>query len=303
MGAAAISEPEEDAEFNPLTALLMGGAALGVGAAARKPGMLMKGAKGLMNLRAQLMLTGMAVPKAILGNTGGAAIKSIERKSMAPLKELFSRQTLRDIASEYKAGAPSHVQAQGTASGKALHGPGRVLGSLDTATQNAMVRAGMTAEEAAEMTFQTPLGKSIGPGIGEALDSPTARYAIPFRRTPFNVFKQGLMTVKPENLQTRTAQALLGGSLGAGAVHGAATSDEQFPMSLGLGAAAVNKYALPYLAAAAVGRSLVGGRDPEAVGAEALPISEYGITSGFTDPLKTFTDPAALRALRRIIGE
>ena len=279
------------------TAALIGGAAL----ALKNPGTVGKLAKGLNTVRLQGMLSGLAVPKTILSNIGGAAIASAERRSMAPLKELLSSQTLRDVAREYKSGAARHIMSAGTASGKAIHGPGRLIGAIDTATQNAMQRAGITAEEAERLAFQTPLNKNFGK-LGDTLESPAAHYLVPFRRTPFNVFREGFETMKPKNLQDPVQKLLLGGAVGAGAAHGAATADTSHPMSLGLGAAASNRYAVPYLLAAAGGRALAGGRDPESVAGEVLPVSEYGLASGITNPTQSLLNPAALRVLNRLLG-
>lgn len=304
-GTDAPTAGADESGFNPLTALLTGGGLLGAAVLAKKPGLAGKGIEALMSLRQQLMLSGMAIPKTVLGNTGGAAIKSIERGSMDPLKELFSGTTVRDLINEYKTGAASYAPNLGQTANTPqtlMHGPGRVLGALDVATQNAMKRAGLSADEAEAMVMQTSLGKLGLPGLADAMDSPVARYAIPFRRTPFNQLVQGLETVKPKNLQTGTQKALLAGSVVAGGAHGAATADNRFPASLGLGGAVANKYSLPYLVSAAAGRALAGGRDPSSVVGEALPVSEYGVASGFTEPTKTFTDPAILRVLRRLIG-
>jgi hypothetical protein len=38
------------------------------------------------------------------------------------------------------------------------------------------------------------------------------------------------------------------------------------------------------------------------VAGEALPISEYGLTSGVTDPLKAFQEPAGYRLMKRLLG-
>lgn len=282
------------------TALLGGAALVGGALLARNPSLLGRGAHALNSIRQQLMLSGMAIPKAVLGNIGGAAVASADRRSLAPLREFLSTRTLKDVVRQYRAGAPGHVRAA-TATGKAIHGPGRVLGAIDEAAQAAFGRAGVSPEDAARLTFQTPLGQRFG-SFGEALDSPAARYILPFRRTPFNVFYEGLETVKPQNLKTGVQRAMLGTAAAAGAAHGGATADERFPMSLGLGAALSNRYALPYLLAASGGRALAGGRDPEGLAAEALPVSEYGLASGVTDPLRAFTQPAYLRVLRRLAG-
>jgi len=298
-GQPATRAPQPQGESSSsLPGVLAGGAALiGGGYLAKKFG-LGKIADYANSLRQQLMLSGLAVPKSALGNVGATAIESAERGTMAPLRELFSMDTVRDIKNLYKQGG--QVQA-GVDAATNLPGPtpGRIMGTIDQATRNAMQRAGLTAKEAEKAVFQTPLGENYGK-FGGAMDSPAARYLIPFRRTPFNQLYEGLQTIKPANAAAHPY--VLGGTMAAGALHGAATAEDRFPVSVGLGAAATAKYGLPYSLAALAGRTIAGGRGGGGVAATAIPISEYGIESGINDPLAPFTDPAALKALRRMSG-
>lgn len=325
--ASALIPESDPPASRTLLGILGAGAAGAVGLGLRKyggVGLLEK----LNELRQQMMLTGLAIPKATLGSAGGATIASVERGSLKPLKELFSRQTLRDIGTQYKAGAPGHIQAA-TQTGKAMHGPGRALGAIDNAFQGAMKRAGVSPEYAEELAFQTPLGKHYGP-FGEALDSPVMRYLQPFRRSPFNQYflgaretrhamggapmidardaraigmhlAQGVKGKVPMDQRlANIRRALLYSSAGVGAAHGAATADERFPLTMGLGLAAANRYALPYAAGAIAGRTLAGGLDPTALAGEVLPISEYGLGSGIADPTQAFTRPAFIRLAQRL---
>lgn len=285
-------QPEIEDEGFDLGDVVTGGAALaGAAALATRPSMLGKLFRTANATRQQLMLSGLAVPKSILGNVGATAIESAERRSMAPLRELFSRQTARDIASHYKANVPY----PGT---PPLPGPtpGRIMSAFDQATQGAMQRAGLTAKESARATLQTPL-----PGkLGEAMDSPAAQWLIPFRRTPFNQFMEGLDTLKGANIAKNPH--VMGTVAGAGMAHGAATEEERYPLSIGLGTAAAGRYGIPYILAAIAGRKLAGGRTSAGLAGTILPVSEYGITSGIEDPLAAFTEPAALKALRQLAG-
>ena len=286
--APAAEEPTEDDGVG-LGAGLAGAAGLvGAGLLARKPGMIGKGLRGANALRQQLMLSGFAAPKSVLGNVGATAIESMERGSAAPLKQLFSRQTARDFVKNYK--NPVLEEGMTRVPGPT---PGRFMGAMDTATRNAMQRAGMTASEAEKAVLQAPLDGRLG----KSLDSDTARYLLPFRRTPFNQFLEGLETYKGAH------PVSLAVSHGAGAAHGYATADERYPASIGFGTAGAAKYGLPYTVGAIAGRALGGGSDASSVASSALPVSEYGISSGVTDPLSTFRDPAALRALRKLLGD
>lgn len=267
--------------------LLGAGALLGTAALARKPGLVMKGLGKLNAVRQQLMLSGYATPKSVLGNIGATAIESAERGTTAPLRQLFSRQTARDFVENYK--NPVLEPGSTIIAGPT---PGRVMGAMDTATRNALRRGGLSATEAERAVLQSPLTGDLG----EALDSPFMRHLIPFRRTPFNQFLEGGKTYtrafKGEN------QIPLAISHIAGAAHGAATADERYPASLGFGTAAAAKYGLPYAVGAVAGRYLGGGADAGGIATSALPVSEYGIESGITNPLGAFSRPAALRVLR-----
>lgn len=266
------------------------GGAVGAAALAKNRPLAKKLWDYAMTGRQQLMLSGWAPIKSVLGNVGGTAINAAERRTLRPLKELFSRQTLRDAKDAYK--NPSFHPSYGTS----LPGPtpGRLMGAMDTASQKALVRSGLTPDEAERVMFQNPLGDNYGK-FSEVLDSETARYFFPFRRTPFNQFYEGLDAIK-----SRQHPAILAGMTGAGAVHGAATEDEQYPVSIGFGTALASKYGLPYVLGAVGGRYLAGGNRSGGIAGQALPVSEYSIESGFTNPIP---EPAALRALRQLRGQ
>lgn len=290
---APVDTPEVDSqdEGPGLGTTLAGGAlALGAGVlASRMPGLLGKLARGAQSLRQQSMLSGLAVPKSILGNIGAGVVASAERGSLAPIREVLSPQTFREAVANYRANVPYPGATSGP---KWLPTPGRIMGATDEATQAALRRAGLTAEEAAREVLQAPL---TGP-LKSALDSPAAQYLIPFRRTPFNQFTEGLETLKLRH------PAVTGAAAGAGAIHGAATSDERYPLSLGLGTAFASRYGLPYALGALAGRKLAGAETSAGIAGSILPVSEYGISSSVEDPLRPLMEPAALAALRRFAG-
>lgn len=267
--------------------------------------------------RQQLMLSGLALPKSILGNVGAVTAKSAEEGSLTPLREFFSPETWRDVKTAYR--ASSEVgPSMGKIPGVNIPGPmpGRIMGALDTATQGALKRAGSTPYEAEAELFQTPLGgRSTGYGLpedvakgmpydrrlgdlGQTLDSPTAKYVFPFRRTPYNQFLEGLRTLKPGFEYSGVRNAYMA----AGAVHGAATSDEQYPMTLPLATAAAAKYGVPYAGAAIVGRALAGGQGNGGAAGSVLPASEYGLEQSLTDPFAPFVRPSGLRVLDKFFG-
>lgn len=284
-----------------------GGAALAGGMAllTHKPGMMRQGAEYANMIRQQLMLTGLALPKSMAGNVGAAVAHGLETKSLKPLSELFSTKTLADAWDAYKANQSvgpqmgSAVRQGGANLPKWMPNPGRIMGAFDTATQSALQRGGMTAKEAEAALFQTPLGENFGK-LAPALDSDAARYIFPFRRTPYNQFYEGLKTL---DLQNSAHPGLTLGYAGAGAVHGNATSDEQYPMSIPLAAAGAAKYGVPYALGALGGRAMAGGQGGGGASGTVLPVSEYGLEQSIQNPLKPFTDPPAFSTLQRFFGQ
>lgn len=292
------SQAEKEASLPSAGALLGGGAALaGVALLARSgrlPQAIKTGLEYANALRQQAMLSGFAPLKSFAGNLGAGIAASAERRSTAPLRELLSMQTVNDAKAAYRAGA----NFAPTAASVSLPGPtpGRIMGAVDEATQAALRRAGLTADEAERAVFQSRLGKNYGPLGARFENNPVADYIFPFRRTPLNQFAEGLETLKAKD------PLVLGAYTAAGAAHGAATSDEQYPVSLPFGVALSAKYGLPYGLAAIAGRTLAGGKGSGNVAGSVLPVSEYGLTQSIEEPLAPFTEPAALGALKKLTG-
>jgi hypothetical protein len=242
------------------------------------------------------MLSGLAPVKSALGNVGGVVNMAGEKRSLEPLKQFFSRQTAKDVVSELR--NPTTEISKATAEGARVGNPiGRAMGALDTATQNAMKRAGATGDEAAAQLLQTPLP----PAIGHALNSRAMQVAVPFRRTPFNQFLEaGRMT------RGDYGDPLLKMAHGAaGATTGAASSDEKYPMMPALYSAFAGRYSGPAVLGALAARKLAGGKDTGGMVSSLLPVSEYGVSSSIEDPLKPLTPDgiAAVRVLKRLQGE
>jgi hypothetical protein len=287
----------EDDSISPVA---VGAGALGLGALAlamRNPGMLKSAGQGVLDLRRMSMLSGLAPLKSLLGNIGGAAYSSIERGSLAPIRELLSPTTAKEAVEAFKQGAQYADAGPGTVITKA-NIPGRVMGAMDRAAQNALVRAGLSPEEAAREMLQAPLGKS---SLTNALqDNPVADYLIPFRRTPFNQLTEGMASMKPTNLASAGQKAALATALGTGALAGATVDD---PKALGLGTALSGRRGVPFAIGAAAGRTLRTGNKREgAVPLQGIsPVSDYslaeGVTKPFTDPLGSIVPvPAAVSA-------
>lgn len=290
--------------------LLGGGLAL----AAKGGGRLGSAAKGLLALRSQLMLSGLAPLKSGLGNVGAGVAASIERGTAAPIKAVLSRQTLQDAVAAFKRGTPAaqevnQVTLKNPLTGKELWTPGRLMGALDEATQLALQRGGLEKTDAAREVLQTPLGVNYGPA-GKALDNPVASYLIPFRRTPLNQLWEGFRTYGRALEGEKGVQRALGVYSGAGAVHGAATADDSTPVSIPLAVAASGRYGVPYAVAALIARGLAGAKNGGGIASNITPVSEYGIEQGLMDPGKPFglsaedgftpEDLAPIKALERL---
>lgn len=290
------------------TAGALGAGAVGLGGLALLASVLKKGPGAMKAVgtgleyanaaRMQSMLSGLALPKSMLGGAGAAVERGIETGSLRPLKEMFSRQTLRDAGAAYRQNA-GPVGASATAPrGVTLPGPmpGRIMGAFDDAAQGALRRSGASFDEAENAMLQSPLtGK-----LAEALDNPAARYLHPFRRTPFNQFFEGLKRLPGGPSGSARGKAVY---MGTGAVHGAATADEDYPVSVPLAMAGSARYGMPYGVGAFIGRKLAGGSGGGGISGGMLPVSEYGTEQSLTQPLKPFTHPAWLTALERLLGK
>lgn len=238
-------------------------------------------------LRQQAMLSGLALPKSILGGVGASVANSLERKSLAPLAELFSGETARDVGRAFRAGRSvgPNVTAELPAG---LDLPGRAMGAFDEAIQKSLVRSGNTPEEATRAMLQAPLP----PGLSESMENPLMKFVQPFRRTPFNQFIEGGRAAG-EHPIISTGYGL------AGAAQGAAESDEQYPLGAGIGIAASGKYGFPQAIGQLAGRVLAKGKGGGGIVGSALPVSEYGITQTVTDPLRPFNKPALISMLEK----
>ncbi len=293
--------PEEESGVNPWA---VGAGALGLGAAAlaaKNPALLGKAWQGFTDLRRMSMLSGLATPKSLLGNVGGSVYSSIERGSLAPLKEMLSPATVRDAVSTFKAMPNTEMSGPATAITR-FNLPGRVMGAMDTAAQNALQRAGLTDIEAKAEMLQAPLPQ----GLATALENPVMDYLVPFRRTPFNQLIEGGKSFAP---QTKGQALALGTSLATGAATGAMAED---PKTIALGTAFSGRRGLPFALAAGAGRYLASGS--KAKGMDAIqgmsPVSDYSLGQGVVGPLATpmsglIPKPAAIGAydyLKKLLG-
>lgn len=302
-GGTEPSDPDTSFDGTTLAGLGLGAAALVGGAAlASNAGTVGKVARGLNALRQQLMLSGMAPIKSVLGNGGAALTAAIERGDTAPLREMFSLETLKDAARNFRNGPAVTTNVSGNAMDLPLpfSAPSRIMGAFDEAAQSALRRAGLSAKDATNEVLQTPLGENVGK-LGSYLDNPAATYMLPFRRTPFNQAIEGAKLVQKAYDGDAGARRLLMVSMGGGAVHGAATADDNHPMTVPLAVSAAGRAGLPYAVGALIGRYYLGGANSNGdIPSNMLPVSEYGLDQSIKDPTRPFTKPAALSALEKL---
>jgi hypothetical protein len=279
-------------------AMAAGGAALAALLLGRNTSVAKKVFKGANELRYGSMLSGLAVPKSALGNVGASVIAALENKSLAPLKEFFSPATVRDYIEGLRTGktvgpAAGNSQSAVRQGSSWLNLPGRMLGAGDSATTNALMRAGLPFDEAKRLLLQ----RDLPPEVADMADSTIGRFMIPFRTTPFNTLREGLDALKFERPLITT------GAIGAGAAVGATTDD---PKTMAITGAAAGPYALPYLLGGVAGKYYLKG-DSAGKSAQVTsgvsPYSDYGIAEMITNPVRPFTKPAALSALDWIMGK
>ncbi len=239
------------------------------------------------------MLSGLAPLKSLLGNIGGAAYGSIERGSLAPIREMLSPETLKEAVQVFKQG-PNEAIAGPAAGLSKWNIPGRVMGAFDEAGQNALQRAGYSPSESAREMLQAPLPRDLA----TAFENPVADFLVPFRKTPYNALKEGFGTF---NADTLGKKAALGTSLATGAIAGQAED----PKTIGITTAASGRYGLPHAMAAGASRAFFGGNKKQAKdvidAASDFGGAGTGVVQLATKPVETLgrtvTSPAAFSAL------
>lgn len=254
----------------------------GAGAVPNKPaGIGEKAWNAMLQARMTAMLSGLAIPKSMLGNVGAHAFASMERKSMKPLQELFNTgENLKNLKAGWKSGAVT-PDANDLGFGK-LNIPGRVMGAFDEMSTKSLQRAGMTEAEAKEilLTSPTTFGKSLG------LQTPIGKLLVPFQKTPANTMKQGFERAWKH-------KGIGAGAIAAGAGMGTQTDD---PKKIALASALMGPYAIPFLLGAlpTAGEKAVQGFSP---------IPEWSVHKSITDPFAPFQKPGFARLFEKKGGD
>jgi hypothetical protein len=244
-----------------------------------------------MDARRISLLSGLAPVKSLLGNVGGAAMGSIERGSLDPLKQMLSPATAREAVAVFKRG--HNPLTAGPASGVSKYNlPARFMGAMDEAGQNALQRAGYTSDDAAREMLQAPLPREVG----KAFDNPVADYLVPFRKTPLNALLEGVKVLGPK---TKGQAAALGTSLATGAASGYVSED---PKTVALTTAAHGRYGLPHAMAAGAAYALKSGSNKK--GTEIIDaVADFGgmgqgVVGPVVDPTRVIPKPALFNAVK-----
>lgn len=243
------------------------------------------------NIRRQGMLTGLAVPKSLLGNLGAGVTTAIEEGSLAPLKEMLRLPTnVRTAVDAFKKGAT--YQGQPTS---AWAIPGRILGATDEAATAALGRAGIAPEEAAKTMLQSEI--DLGPQVRGALDTKLGQYLVPFRRTPINQAVGALDTMSDWSSKGKVAANAA--ALGTGFLTGEESEGVGPTIA---GTAAFGRRGLPFAAASMLGKLAKGDSKREAakVMQGASPVSDYSITEGIAGPFAG--NPIPTPAILKLLG-
>jgi hypothetical protein len=255
---------------------------VGAGAVPNKPaGIGEKAWNAMLQARMTAMLSGLAIPKSMLGNVGAHAFASMERKSMKPLQELFNTgENWKNLKEGWRTGAVT-PDANDLGFGK-LNVPGRIMGAFDEMSTKSLQRAGMTEAEAKEilLTSPTTFGKSLG------LQTPIGKLLVPFQKTPANTMKQGFERAWKH-------KGIGAGAIAAGAGMGTQTDD---PKKIALASALMGPYAIPFLLGAlpTAGEKAVQGFSP---------IPEWSVHKSITDPFAPFQKPGFARLFEKKGGD
>lgn len=300
LGAENTAGAEQGGGYGKLAALLGGGAALAAGVALKKPGLAKKGLSKafdvLQGARHLGALSGTAVPKSVVGNVGAPFVAALERKSLEPIKQFFSRQTLQEYGKALRNPEIGRVadEAAGEAPMRIWNPFGRMMSAGDAATRGALGRAGLSAEEAARYTLQSSLPElGVTGKAAEVLSSKPGQYAVMYRRTPINTLVHG-----GKNIMDRPGMSAL--FAGTGAAQGAEGGPVSDPLSIALTAPAAGVYTLPYLLGAGVGKYLSSGSKGQAaqVSRGLAPVPEIG--PEILEPMRPIDRPAIVSLLERI---
>ena len=304
-GALFGQTPEE--RVGGAIALGLGGAGLVAGsrALARNP---LAPLELTTKLRSQGYLTGLAIPKNIVGGVGAVRRAAIEQGTLRPVREMLrplemGRSFVRGVRQ------PIDIGIAGNPALSRFALPARFISGIDKAFLDALGRAGMSQAEVNRLLLRRPLTEvGMSPQGAALAQHPFARAGWIYQRTPLNTARAGgeeLIALAPKSTwqdmavagpragaALRRRRALTYSDILAGAV--AAKASERLP----------RKWQLPFLGVLGAGAAV--GALPFAIGGSAVigtralqgtsPLPEYGWD------VRRMVKPQDWIALRRLLA-
>jgi hypothetical protein len=263
---------------------------------ARRPDLAKRAIDIGLAARYPLLLSGFAVPKSIAGDIGAAINVSAKQRSLNPLRQLFSRETLRDVKQAFREPLTRGTHELSEIASRQADDPiiqrimqanlpGRVMGAFDIGTRRALQRVGLTPEQAATEVLQNPIPAEYA----KALSGRVGRFGVPFQRTGFNVVFGGL-----DEMQKNPAIAAA--AAGAGFGTGEVTDD---PIKASLMTPLAGRNALSFALGTIASRVRQGGQRAGEQAAFGLsPIGDETFVGPIARPLRSFERPAYLSVLK-----
>lgn len=275
--------------------------------------------------RANFLASGYGLPaNAIFGPYGSLTLGALEKglsgdsRGWEALRLAHPIEFLKDIyrsipeAQGMIGRAEGHgVDAGASLPTKAIHAPGTLMTSGDLAARNILMKAGFSEEEARVMTLTSEPWSTAGKNItnlgrgADDITKPIIELMAPFRRTPVNIWEQGMERMPgagfafrqntSDPLKLQLVQQLLGaGVMGVSGVAGdmAESYDPTFAKNLRRFVSnAGGPYALQASMGYAGGQAIARGKPVLGAavnaGATALPLPT---TEPVTELAKMFTE-------------
>lgn len=275
---------------------------------------------GLATTRAELALTGTAIPKNIANALGAPTIAALERGNIAPLREIARLPTNAKVFMNELRNPSVDIGVTGMRRSptRFLLAPTRVIGAIDETAIQALRRAGLSSDDVNRLMVRRPLSDFLTKNQMDALNNHIVRQLALFVRTPANVLFGGFDEVgtgltgrgtavgkanqglTPAQLAARKNVTRGVMALGVGA--GAATSEQDSYLrllGLGLAGAFFGVRAIPFAMGAATGSAAAGASSREPLQGLA-PFPEFAL-----DPVRAVTGlgrPAIMPLVENLSG-